>query len=69
MGDSRRRIFALLLSFVALAIGAAVVFAATSLEFPRTRVTIAGVVVGALLVVVALALPALILSGWQSENE
>lgn len=69
MADSRRRNPTLLLLLAALAIGAVVVFAATSLDLPRARVTVGAVVLGALLVVGALALPALILSGWQSENE
>ncbi|WP_254531815.1 hypothetical protein [Natrinema gelatinilyticum] len=69
MADSRRRNPTLLLLLATLAIGAVVVFAVTSLDLPRARVTVGAVVLGVLLVVGALALPALILSGWQSENE
>ncbi|MFD1563293.1 hypothetical protein ACFR99_07015 [Haloarchaeobius amylolyticus] len=45
------------------------VLAASYLEIPRDRVTIGAVIVGSLLVVGALALPALLFAGWQSDRE
>ncbi len=43
--------------------------AAKAFEFPGDRVTVGAIVVGALLFVGALALPALLLARWQSERE
>ncbi|WP_254762122.1 hypothetical protein [Natrinema marinum] len=57
----------LLLVLVAVAVVVAV--AALSLEFPRDRVTVGALIVGASLLVGALALPALILAGWRSSGE
>jgi len=45
------------------------VLAASRLEIPRDRISVGAVVVGTLLVVGALAVPALLFAGWQSEQE
>ncbi|OLZ39626.1 hypothetical protein A6E15_00895 [Natrinema saccharevitans] len=59
----------LLLSGIVLASIPLGLFAGRSLELATDRLTIGGVVVGLLLVVVALAVPALLLAGWQAEDE
>ncbi len=68
MAASRSRLVRLLLLIV-VAVATVVVVAALSLEFPRDRVTVGALVVGASLFVGALALPALILAGWRSQTE
>lgn len=69
MADSRIRHPRLLLLAVFLAVIPLGLLAARVLEFPVDRVTVGAVVGGTLLVIGALALPALLLSGWQSERE
>ncbi|WP_222916348.1 hypothetical protein [Natrinema sp. SYSU A 869] len=71
MDDSRTRtrrsrwlLLAILLALVPLGL-----FIARFLEIPGDRVTVGAVVGGGLLVVGALALPALILSSWESDQK
>jgi len=45
------------------------VFAASQFAFPRARISVGAVLVGMLLVVGTLALPALLFAGWQSGQE
>ena len=45
------------------------VLAVSRLEFPRDRISVGALVVGTLLVVGALAVPAVLFAGWQSEQE
>ncbi|MFC6764012.1 hypothetical protein [Natrinema soli] len=59
-----RLLLAVLVGIVPLGLLAARTFA-----FPGDRVTIGAVVVGILLFVSALALPALLLARWQSDRE
>ncbi|ELY68427.1 hypothetical protein [Natrinema versiforme] len=69
MADPRARNPSLLLLAVLLVVIPLGLLAARALAFPVDRVTIGAVVGGALLVIGALALPALLLSGWQSKRE
>ncbi|MFA9417185.1 hypothetical protein [Natrinema sp. HArc-T2] len=62
--DPRRQLLAVLVVSVSLA-----VLAVSRLEIPRDRISVGAVVVGTLLVVGALAVPALLFAGWQSEQE
>ncbi|MDF9744771.1 hypothetical protein [Natrinema salsiterrestre] len=69
MADPRSRNHSRFLLVVLLAVVVLGAWATRFLETPVNRVTVGTVVAGALLVVGALALPALILSTWQSERE
>ncbi|OAQ51536.1 hypothetical protein HTG_15890 [Natrinema mahii] len=69
MAAARLRDPRVILSGVVLALVPLGLFAGRSLEFATDRLTISGVVVGAVVVVGALAVPALLLAGWQAEDE
>ncbi|TMT87738.1 hypothetical protein E2L06_14525 [Haloterrigena sp. H1] len=62
--DPRRQLLAVLVVSLPLA-----VLAMSRLEIPRDRISVGAVVVGTLLVVGALAVPAVLFAGWQSEQE
>ncbi|QLK27653.1 hypothetical protein HYG81_08625 [Natrinema zhouii] len=62
--DPSRLLLAVLVVIVPLGL-----LAARTFEFPGDRVTIGAVVVGVLLFIGALALPALLLARWQSDRE
>lgn len=68
MGPPRSRTAGRLLLVVVIAVTVLLV-GVTTLEFPRDRVTVGAIVVGASLVVGSLALPALLLAGWRSQRE
>lgn len=61
--DPRWVLLAILLGSLSLA-----VFAVSRLAIPRDRISVGAVVVGTLLVVGALTVPALLFAGWQSEQ-
>ncbi len=68
MAAARLRDPRVILSGVVLALVPLGLLAGRSLEFATDRPTIGGVVVGLLLVVGALAVPALLLAGWRAED-
>ncbi|AGB30349.1 hypothetical protein C488_04732 [Natrinema pellirubrum DSM 15624] len=69
MVAARSRNPRLILFGVVLALLPIGLLAGRSLEFATDRLTISGVVVGVVLVVVALAIPVLLLASWQAETE
>ncbi|ELZ22617.1 hypothetical protein [Natrinema limicola] len=62
--DPRWVLLAVLLGSLSLAL-----LAVSRLEIPRDRLSVGAVLVGTLLVVGTLALPALLFAGWQSGQE
>ncbi|ELZ19806.1 hypothetical protein C477_07503 [Haloterrigena salina JCM 13891] len=68
--DRRLEYAALLLAFVVVPIAAVVILRVTAIpRFDPSRITNWAVVGGVLLAVAAIALPAVLLSGWQSARQ